>query len=60
MSTKSTYKEFEKQIAELEQQVDQYQNEAIKYQTLFENMAQGVFYQRADGVLIDYNTGFKV
>ncbi len=26
-----------------------------KYRTLFENMAQGVFYQRADGVLFDYN-----
>ncbi|MBU3915085.1 PAS domain S-box protein, partial [bacterium] len=26
-----------------------------KYRTLFENMTQGVFYQRADGVLIEYN-----
>jgi PAS domain S-box-containing protein len=26
-----------------------------KYRTLFENMAQGVFYQRADGKLIDCN-----
>jgi PAS domain S-box-containing protein len=26
-----------------------------KYRTLFENMAQGVFYQNAEGVLIDYN-----
>lgn len=26
-----------------------------KYQTLFENMAQGVFYQGADGILIDCN-----
>ncbi len=30
------------------------QNEA-KYRTLFESMAQGVFYQRADGALIDVN-----
>lgn len=26
-----------------------------KYRTLFENMAQGVFYQNADGILIDHN-----
>jgi PAS domain S-box-containing protein len=26
-----------------------------KYRTLFENMAQGVFYQQADGVLVDVN-----
>ena len=26
-----------------------------RYRNLFENMAQGVFYQRADGVLFDYN-----
>ena len=30
-------------------------NSQKKYRTLFENMAQGVFYQRADGVLIDFN-----
>jgi len=27
----------------------------IKYRSLFENMAQGAFYQNADGTLIDYN-----
>jgi len=26
-----------------------------KYRTLFENMAQGVFYQNADGIITDYN-----
>ncbi len=26
-----------------------------KYKTLFENMAQGVFYQRADGIIVDCN-----
>ena len=26
-----------------------------RYRTLFKNMAQGVFYQRADGFLLDYN-----
>ncbi len=26
-----------------------------RYRTLFENMAQGVFYQKADGFLLDYN-----
>jgi len=27
-----------------------------KYRTLFENMAQGVFYQNADGILVDCNS----
>ncbi|WP_316368972.1 diguanylate cyclase [Candidatus Thiodiazotropha sp. CDECU1] len=27
----------------------------VKFRTLFENMAQGAFYQRADGVLLDIN-----
>ncbi len=27
----------------------------IKYRTLFENMAQGAFYQRADGTIVDCN-----
>jgi PAS domain S-box-containing protein len=39
---------------ELEAQERLRQNES-KYRTLFENMAQGVFYQRADGSLVDCN-----
>ncbi len=31
------------------------QRNEIKYRTLFENMVQGVFYQKADGVIFDYN-----
>ncbi len=67
---KPTYKELEQKIRELESQkkttykkdVELHQQTDIvltesesKYQTLFENMAQGAFYQRSDGVVIDCN-----
>jgi len=68
---KPTYKELEQKIHELEsrektssqkdveicRQADIVLAESeAKYKTLFENMAQGAFYQRSDGVLIDCNS----
>ncbi len=67
---KPTYQQLEQKIRELEsQQKTSYQKNVelrkqadfvlaeseAKYKSLFENMAQGVFYQRSDGVLIDCN-----
>ncbi|GAB6193301.1 PAS domain-containing sensor histidine kinase [Desulfocastanea catecholica] len=68
---KPTYEELEQKIRELEAQkrtsnqkdvelrkqadIDLAESEA-KYKSLFENMAQGAFYQRSDGVLIDCNS----
>jgi PAS domain S-box-containing protein len=67
---KPTYEELEQKIRELERQkrtpwqkdvefckqadIVLAESEA-KYKTLFENMAQGAFYQRSDGVVIDCN-----
>jgi PAS domain-containing protein len=65
---KPTYEELEQKIRELEnQKTTSCQKDAeprkqmdivlaeseAKYKTLFENMAQGAFYQRSDGVVID-------
>ncbi|MDP6635399.1 MAG: PAS domain S-box protein [Phycisphaerae bacterium] len=42
-------------ITELKQTEEALRQNEQKYRTLFENMAQGVFYQRKDGTLIDVN-----
>ncbi len=62
MYEKPTYEELERRVQELEKaETERKQTEKSlrdsekKYRTLFENMAQGVFYQRADGVLFGYN-----
>ena len=62
MYEKPTYEELERRVQELEKaETERKQTEKSlrdsekKYRALFENMAQGVFYQRADGVLFDYN-----
>jgi PAS domain S-box-containing protein len=53
-SIKMAFKLFEakKKAQEKEKQL---QRNEQKYRTLFKNMAQGVFYQRADGKIIDSN-----
>jgi two-component system cell cycle sensor histidine kinase/response regulator CckA len=70
MSDKPTYEEIEKKVHERECQKEQARHEDTptrkearnvlyvseeKYKTLFDNMAQGAFYQRADGVVVDCN-----
>jgi len=60
MSTKPTYKEFEKRIAELEQQVDHYQNEALKYQTLFSSFPHGITVTDANGNILESNTAAEL
>ncbi len=68
---KPTYEELELKIRELEShKTASYQKDVelskqaaivlteseAKYKMLFENMAQGAFYQRSDGVLVDCNS----
>jgi len=68
---KPTYEELEQKIRELEsQKTTSYRKDVelrrqadivlaeseAKYKSLFENMAQGAFYQSSDGVLIDCNS----
>jgi len=70
MTDKPTYKEIAEKVHELEcqkkhahhkdistrKQADNLLSESEeKYKTLFENMAQGAFFQRADGVVVDCN-----
>jgi PAS domain S-box-containing protein len=71
MTGKPTYEELEQRIKELEsefveakltqEELQEAEEKALrqsegKYRTLFENMTQGAFRQRADGVLVDVNT----
>lgn len=66
-----TYEELEQKIHELEGQIKTLSQKDVrsrkqadsfwaeseeKYKTLFENMVQGIFYQRSDGELIDCNS----
>ncbi len=53
-SIKMAFKLFEAKMKAQEKEKQLQRNER-KYRTLFENMAQGVFYQRADGQIIDSN-----
>ncbi len=46
---------FLRDITEMRQVEKSIKISEKKYRTLFENMVQGVFYQRADGTLIDFN-----
>ena len=46
---------FLRDISELKRADMSLRTSEKKYRTLFRNMAQGVFYQSADGVLFDYN-----
>ncbi len=57
MDKKSTYEELEREIEALKKTVsdNDYMESEEKYRLLFENMAQGAFYQRADGALTDVN-----
>jgi two-component system cell cycle sensor histidine kinase/response regulator CckA len=42
-------------VTEQKQAEEELRESEAKYRTLFETMSQGVFYQRADGVLLDVN-----
>ncbi len=46
---------FLRDITEFKQTASALQDSEKRYRTLFENMVQGVFYQRADGALFDFN-----
>jgi len=48
-------RELNRQIADRLQAEETLLQHEKKYQILFENMAQGAFYQQADGTLVDYN-----
>lgn len=48
-------RELHKQISVRQQAEEALRQHEKKYQILFENMAQGAFYQQADGTLVDYN-----
>jgi PAS domain S-box-containing protein len=56
MSGKPTYEALKKQVARLEQQVDQYKYEAIKYQTLFNSFPHGISVSDAHGNIIETNS----
>ena len=52
---KPSYNELLQRVRELEKNEEALRKSEAKYRVLFENMAQGVFYQRADGNLVDVN-----
>jgi len=60
MCIKPTYEELEKRIVELEQQVDQYQSEAIKYQTLFSSFPHGITVSDVNGNILESNTAAEL
>ena len=55
MSTNLTHIDFEKRIAELEQQVQRYKTEAVKYKTLFNSFPHGITVSDKHGNILETN-----
>jgi len=55
VTQKPTYRALEKRIAELEQQVEQLQSAAVKYQTLFHAFPHGITVSDDQGKIVESN-----
>ncbi|MBI9075237.1 MAG: PAS domain S-box protein [Desulfatibacillum sp.] len=55
MIKKAPYEELEKRVADLENQVDQYKSQAIKYRTLFAAFPHGITVSDEKGAILETN-----